>query len=705
MSRKPIITSSSILLCSILSATVWADGHSPEEGAQPLKLQDVTVTGTKEGEVNLQDVPSAISAYTEDDINDAGIKSIKDLRSQTPSLNLTHNGQSARLYMRGIGSNLDFVGTDPSVTVHVDGVYQSRTTGVLEDFLDLERIEVLRGPQGTLYGRNSTGGTINLISNKPEAETKGKLFAEAGSYKLQTAGGMINGTILEDKVLGRLAIAKTKHDPYVKNEAATGVDGLMDDDSVTTRGSLRFLMDEKSELLLRADYTDIDRNPGAYKTTLTAVDGSPSAMAGLVSRPDDPWAMNVSDIDPYTSLDAVGASAEYTRELSSNLTLVSLTGYKDTELGLREDTDGSNVDYLYTEHNELQTQISEELRLQYKDEKLSWVAGLFYLQEEQESDTAINVTLANIRSTFDAENELTAYAAFGQGTYAVSDELNATIGLRYSKEEKEFKNVALAYSVDEKQDWDSWSPKIGFDYSPDDDSMLYGSISKGFKSGGYNLTAADAEFEPEEVVSYELGAKSQSADKQFSYNTAIFYSDYQDLQVQNFIVPGQITITNAADASIQGFELETQWLPTYDWMFSFNYTYLDADYKSYVLTTGDASGHDMVASPEQKINLATQYYYDIPSGTFSYRLEYSWTDMQYFTAPNQEVSMQDSYALVNARIAFESADEVWEAQVYGENLTNEAYSTSSREFPAAVTGITKDINPPRTFGVRLVRNF
>ncbi|WP_156506090.1 TonB-dependent receptor plug domain-containing protein, partial [Oleiphilus sp. HI0117] len=144
--------------------------------------------------------------------------------------------------MRGIGSNLDFIGSDPSVTVHVDGVYQSRTTSILEDFLDVERVEILRGPQGTLYGRNSTGGTINLITKKPEAESSGKLFAEVGSYSFRSVGGMINGTISEDKVLGRLAVVKTDHDPYVKNTAATGVDGLLDDDSLATRGALRFLL-------------------------------------------------------------------------------------------------------------------------------------------------------------------------------------------------------------------------------------------------------------------------------------------------------------------------------------------------------------------------------------------------------------------------------------------------------------------------------
>lgn len=724
MSRKPIFTSSSILLCSILSATAWADGHSPTEAKQPLKLKDVTVTGTKEGEVKLQEVPAAISAYTEEDMSDAGIGNIKDLRMQTPGLNLTHNGQSARLYMRGIGSNLDFIGSDPSVTVHVDGVYQSRTTSILEDFLDVERVEILRGPQGTLYGRNSTGGTINLITKKPEAESSGKLFAEVGSYSFRSVGGMINGTISEDKVLGRLAVVKTDHDPYVKNTAATGVDGLLDDDSLATRGALRFLLDDKSELVLRADYSDIDRNPAAYKTTLVNSDGAAGTLAAGAIVPSDPWSVNVNDVDPYTESKNYGASIEYTRKISPELTLVSLTGYRDLDLKLKEDTDGSDVVYLVTEYEEQQNMLSEELRLQYQGDRLKWVAGAYYLQEEHESDTAINSTIVVV----DSKHETQAYALFGQGTYSITDRLNTTLGLRYSSEEKEFDNVydhadpTLDFSASPSNSWDSWSPSFSLDYTYDSGTMVYSSVKRGFKSGGYNMTDASPEYSPEKVWSYEIGSKFQLLDKKLHSNIALFYSDYQDLQVSEFTSPGVLNVSNAAEANIFGLEIENKWMPTYNLAIEMNYAFLNAEYDNYIIPPvvnadssiaqpeQDASGDDMVASPAHKVSLAGQYFHDLPSGTLSYRLEYAWQDEQYFTAPNHETSYQGAYALVNARFGYESADEMWEAEVYVENLTNKAYSTSTREFPGSPlsldsVGVTKDINPPRTFGLRLVRNF
>ena len=337
--------SATLLFTSLIAGTHAQTGPDAtstsniETPQKVLELKNIVVTGTKEGEVDVQQVPAAISVFTAEDIQAASINSIEDLPSLTPGLTLTRNGQSSRLYLRGIGSNLDFIGSDPSVAVHIDGVYQSRTTGILNDFLDVERVEVLRGPQGTLYGRNSTGGTINVMTKLPEAKTEAKVFAEAGSYNFLSAGGSISGAVAGDQVLGRLAVLKTEHDPYVKNSNPDGVDGLLDDDTLSTRGTLRFLMNEGSELILRADYSDVDRNPGAYKTTLKTTAGGTPSLAGSVDLPDNPWTLNVNDIDPFAKIENWGTSAEYTRKLSPELSLVSLTAYRE----LDQDSDGPDV--------------------------------------------------------------------------------------------------------------------------------------------------------------------------------------------------------------------------------------------------------------------------------------------------------------------------------------------------------------------------
>jgi len=638
------------------------------------------------------------------------------LRLQTPGLNISRNGEATRLYMRGIGTNLDFIGADPSVTVHVDGVYQSRTTTILNDFLDVERVEVLRGPQGTLYGRNSTGGTINVITKLPEAETKAQLSAEVGNYNTQRYGASISGALAGDNLLGGFAIAKADHDPYVDNINPAGIDGLLDDDSLSTRGVLRSIISDRSEFILRADYSDIDRSSGAYKPTLLTTAGGPSPSAGGVVLPSDPFDMNISLADPFTEQTTWGTSAELSLELSPTLDLVSLTGYRDLDIDLKEDTDGSNLDALVTKLQEEQNQTSEELRLNYKGDKLNWVVGLYYLTEEHKSHVNVNINtpIGLVNNDFQTKNDTTAYAVFGQGTYAVTPKLNTTLGLRYSKEEKEFKNInTLVHPlvpsgfppVNEKQDWDAFSPNAAIDYTYENGTMIYGSASRGFKSGGFNVTSGDAEFNPEKVWAYEFGTKMDSANDTLRTNLALFYYNYEDLQVSDFTSPGVLSISNAADAKVKGFEIENQWMPTYDLLFEFNYAFLDAKYAKYAAPTGDATGNRLIASPRHKVNLAAQAFTDLSSGTLSYRVEFAWQDDQFFTAQNQDVSYQAAYGLYNARVAFQSVSEVWDVQAYVENITDKAYSTSSREFPAGSVGVTKDINPPRTFGMKVAYNF
>jgi len=677
----------------------------------PLKLADVVVTASKTGEESLQEVPSSISVMSEDELQESGANNIEDLTQQTPGLGISRNGSASRIYMRGIGTNLDFIGSDPSVTVHVDGVYQSRTTTALDDFLDVERVEVLRGPQGTLYGRNSIGGTINIISKLPEAELKRKIRLELGNEGQHRFSTSVSGALNQNEsLLGGISLMKAGHDAYIDNVNTSDSKGLFDDDSIASKGTLRYLAGSDAEVILRADYNNVDKIPRAYKSTGLATDGS---VAAPVNMPSDPFTVDFSNHGGFLKQINKGASVELTLSLAPNWSMTSLTAYRDLDYRTAEDTDGSDIDSLFTEVAEEQEQFSEELRFNYISEKLKLVTGLYYLDEDHKSDLKINVhTPVGIGSrNFDTSNDTTAYAIFGQGTYSVTDKLNTTFGLRYSKEEKKFSNdhvnIILPipdFNIAPKEDWDAWSPKASVDYTFDNGPMVYGSVSRGFKSGGFNVTASDSEFDPEFVVSYETGVKQDWLNNTLRTNVALFYYDYTDLQVSDFTRAGVLSITNAADAEVQGVEIETSWMPSYDWMLEFNYAFLDATYKEYLAPGGvDVSNNDLNAAPAHKINTAIQYFQGVSDGTVSYRVEYFWQDKSYFTAFNQDVSSQGAYGLVNARINYTPLDESWEFQVYGENLDDKDYSTSSREFPA--TGVTKDINAPRTFGARLTYNF
>ncbi|MCG8672812.1 MAG: TonB-dependent receptor [Pseudomonadales bacterium] len=681
-------------------------------------IPEIVVTATKEGEINLQEVPQAITVFDQERLENTGADNIEDLKWQTPGLNISRNGQAARLYMRGIGTNLDFVGSDPSVTVHVDGVYQSRPTSALEDFLDIERVEILRGPQGTLYGRNSTGGTINLITKLPENRVQARASIELGRERFSRVSAAVGGPLVDGTLMGRIALMKTQHDPYVENTSGSGIDGLLDDNSLSMRGALRWLMGDDSEVIVRADHSDIDRATGAYKATGIQTTGAQAPFASTIDQPSNPFQINISYETPFLEHTNTGTSAEIVVPLNESWTLVSLTGYRDTDFKFIEDTDGSALDVLVTEFDDQQDQISEEIRLSYKSERLNFVSGLYYLNDEHESQVAINVNIASVARQFDAINETTAYAVFGDGSFSLTDQLSLGFGMRYSKEEKSFKNsvnlvsaaaVVPLFDIDETNDWDSWSPKISLDYSVSEELLYYATISRGFKSGGYNLTASDAKYDPEYVVSYELGVKREWNDLGLRTNVAVFYYDYEDLQVQAFTSPGVLSISNAAEASVEGFEIENQWMPTNDWLFEFNFAFLDAVYDKYTAETTSRSenvrGNALNASPRRKLNLAAQYFQETRKGTLSYRLEYAWQTRQYFTAFNDEISSQATYGLLNARIMFNSIEDDWQLQLYWENLGDKAYSTSTREFPETTVGVTKDINPPRTFGAKLVYFF
>lgn len=718
---------------SVFAGTFWvlampaahAAEMDAEAGAGTYQLEEIIVTATKVGEVSAQTLPLSITVLDATRINDANLHTIEDVQRQTPGLNLTRNGQWTRLYMRGIGTNLDFIGSDPSVTVHVDGVYQARTATVLDEFLDVERVEVLRGPQGTLYGRNSTGGTINIITRLPDADPRASVSAEVGSDNLHRVSASASSGLGSDNLIGRIAVLQTEHDPYVDNRHPTGVDGLLDDNTVKANASLQTFFGDSGTIILRGDYYDADHVPGAFKSTGQNAVGQPVALTPLLNIPDDPFAVNSDLANPRLDIDSWGSSLELQVDLAAGWRMTSLTGYREMNNAGQEDTDGSNLTVLVTAVDEAQDQVSEELRFNYESERLKWVTGLYYLNEQHDSDLQVNISGGALQRRYVTRNETTVMALFTEATYSLTSALNLTAGVRYSDEEKQFENQYLpnvpghpalgpAFAVDETHDWQDWSPRVAVDYSVTEDALLYASASKGFKSGGFNVTANDVGFDPEKVLAYELGSKLTWADGAVRSNIALFHYDYTDLQVSAFSLPGVLSISNAADATVRGIELENQWLVNDHWMLMFNYAVLDATYDDYVaplqvtavqIDMVDVSGNKLNASPGNKFNLASQHYWPSAWGEWRFRVDYTWQDEQYFTAFNQSVSSQGAYGLFNALLALAAEDESWEVQIYGENLGDVDYSTASREFAATTTGVTRDINPPLTVGTRLTLRF
>lgn len=698
--------------------TSWA--ASPNE--PPQQLDAVVVTATKVGEVPLQRTPASISAYDQTSLSEGNINNIEDLKRQTPGLNVTRNGQATRLYLRGIGTNLDFVGSDPSVTVHVDGVYQSRGYTALDDFLNVERVEVLRGPQGTLYGRNSTGGTINVITRLPDAKPEASVSAELGNFNMHKVTAAASGGLGSDQVIGSVAAMQTEHDPYVDNVVPGGKEGLLDDNTKRANASLRTLLGSGSNLVLRADYSDENKTTGAYKSTGLGLTGDPAPKGTEANIPSDPFDTAINVQGPFVEQRSWGDSAEFNIALAPNWVLTSLTAYRDLDFDMLEDTDGTRLSGLASAITEKQHQLSQELRVRYASDNISWVSGFYLSREDHEFKAALAAAATRLIL---ANNDTRANALFTQASWPLTSSLRATAGVRYSEEEKRFEsdsNIIAAngtviqhpqftYVVDENAVWNDWSPKFTLDYTLTPSTLLYADVSKGFKSGGFNLTSAVAKFDPEKVTAYELGAKLDWLNNTLRSNIAVFYYDYTDLQVSSFSTPGVLLISNAASAINQGFEIENQWLVGDAWAFDLNYAYLDAKYDEYLTPSAtnttfvDVSGNHLNAAPRHKVTPAIRFYQDSALGLWSARLEYAWQDKQYFTAFNEETSAQDDYGLVNLVLGLTAPKETWEAQIIGQNLADEDYSTSSREFVAASTGVTRDINPPRTVSARMTYHF
>ncbi|MCW3834522.1 TonB-dependent receptor [Sphingomonas canadensis] len=678
---------------------------------------DIVVTATKNGATRLQDTAMGISAYGGDALQRSGARDMRDLTQLAPSMTVSENSSFAQIYIRGVGSNNVFAGSDPSSTVHMDGVYLARPASYFNSFLDVERVEVLRGPQGTLYGRNSVGGTINVISRKPDEVLRGKFEAGYGNYDAVQLAGYLSGPLGGD-FSASIAALYSAHDDYVKNINPSGND-IDDDDTKAVRGQLRWNPAAGTDIILRADYLRQKSAIMSYSKLLELRGGTSlsDTLLGDYSR--------IANNFPHNSRrEGWGVGAEASFELSPSLTLKSITSYRESDFAASFDTDASDLDLNRTILNERQSQKSEELNLTGKFDRLSFVLGAYYFSETIDYPLRVQ-TISTNTETFSAPHvETRNWAAFGQASYALTDTLTLTAGLRYSTEDKDFTQrravrnittqVASAtqnYALEGR--YSAWTPKAGLEWRPRDGILTYVSASRGFKSGGFinSSPSATQGFGPEYLWSYEAGVKTSWLDRRLQANITLFYYDYTDLQVNFFIVPGQTDIRNAANASIKGLELELRATPVDGLTLEGNLSLLDGVYKDFTSAprrntslSFDASGQDLSATPNYTLNLAAEKSFTMASGWRpSIRVEGSWNGRRYFTPENTLLESQKPYFLLNGSLVVAAPGDRLSVSLWGRNLTNTEYVTGTASFAAA--RVAGRVGNPRTFGVRIGYKF
>jgi len=720
-------------------ASMTADPPRADPPPPGQALEEIVVTATKTGATALQSTPIAITSFTSRQLDTRAIDNITGLVSYTPGLQISDLSGYAQLYIRGVGSNTVYIGSDPSTTVHLDGVYLARPLSYFTDFLDVEDIEVLRGPQGTLYGRNSVGGTILINSRKPSETPGGELQISVGNYGEYSIKGYITGPIADTGILGSLAVNRLAHDAYLYNISTGG--GVEDQDTYGFRGQLLFPITDRGSLTVRADYSKEDDALGAYPKllarTFSPLDNSILGDFHKVS-------MNLAN---ETIEENYGFAADLKYQITDDIDFRSLSAFRSFRGSIMSDADSSALNFLHTTEGPIaERQYSEEVNLHGKFDALDLFLGGFYFRENDREPLTVAifppifpVGVSHIqRPTLEDES----YALFGQGEYHLTDQLSLIAGIRWTHESKDYRlsdfwtistsfDPAVAetgplfpipaFNVNANRSASAWTPKFGINYKPVDNILLYVSATRGFKSGGFDYGAPDAidasrGYSPEYLWSYEIGAKTDWLDRRLRLNVDGFYYDYTDLQVELFVPPANAITENAATAEVKGIEAEFEALPLPELNLFLNVAYLDATYSKYpaAFTTAfgafDASGKFLNHAPEWSITVGGTYTWDIGDwGSIYAGADFHFQTTEFFTPANDGVNgvsgyieKQGPFGLLNARIGWDSEDRLWGAAFIMNNLTDRDYITGTASYGAAIAGRPGD---PRTFRAEVTRKF
>jgi len=704
--------------------------HSPVTSAQSngsnFVFEEIVVTATKR-EQNIYEVPVAITAFSAGAIERAGIVDINDIGKFVPNLTITNfsAGQtsSANPFIRGIGLQDHLITTDPGVGVYVDGVYLGRQVGQNWNLADAERVEVIRGPQGTLFGRNSIGGAINIITRKPGEANESSVSLQVGSR------GRINAQYfgnyqLSDTVGLAFSAGYNKRDGLGDfTNLSTGVE-VGETEDVSGRISLYWKPSENFSLLLTADGNDADNGLNPYTTFIDELPNGAPFQAGLRNSDvaADPFDNATGQADlADTSNSASGFSLTAESKLSDNLDLKFVASTRTSEYTAGLDDDSTAVNFLaFGEFGEAD-QTSFELQLNGDYEKFDFVAGLYYFEEDGFNDQPNFTFNAGGGSEFLAQ-DVTSYAIYGNIGFDVSERLRIAGGLRYTEDEKDaFVAISGLFDASASQDFDELSWDLSATYELNNGMSVYGSIASGYQSGqfpprpfclfgdffgnGGAIPASNCfngRLENITALNYEVGIKGQIGDN-FQMSLAVFNTDYDDLpyQVSNTTAQGFNTVNLIVEQTSTGVEWESKWRAAEGFFINTSFGYIDVDV--------DDPNPFAVAplTPEFTASISPEYTFPWEStgGTVTLRADYSYRD-DLFGEPSSDpgrLTQIDSRGLVNFDVSYQSADETWTVGVYGRNITDERYESGRLNTGDYVIAILA--NDASEFGVRFKAKF
>ena len=763
---RPIAVSSAIAILAYFDLSIACVAQEAAPSTQVNEIEEIIVTARRREE-SLWTVPGSVSAFSERQLRDLQATDMRQVQYAVPNFHFQKSDSSnAAVYLRGIGQNDSLPFVESGVGVYIDDVYVARTQAAFVELFDVERVEVLRGPQGTLYGRNSPGGAVKLITRQPADEFEAYAELGTGNLNAKIYNGRISGPLSSDgRWKGKISLSGVKRDGYSENPVLGGSDG--DTNTLSFRSGLDFEPSDNLDLELRWEgkferpnrsLTPIRKTPLTLFPDPVGDPFNPVTYLPTEEAFGSPYVVE-STANILADLTTHGASFKSRWQFKDDWYLESITAYRSLSWDFVLDADSTPHPVLDIPVYEDADQFSTELRVAYEsDSGRSFTGGVFYFNDHDIVLAGFDDASASFQflglffplisvgvpsgGYGESDQRTRSIAAFADITFPISDTTSVEIGARYTNDEKEvtrrgefFFDPTLSLSLDQppflagigfpgeylqgEQDWNAVTPRAVLSHQPNDSLTLYASVSRGFKSGGFPGRAfAGSEFEPfdpETVWTFETGIKGRDSGNRFTYSAAYFSNDYNDLQLNGFgqdPVTGQFVslFTNAASAKIQGLEGVASYRPNDRLSIDASVGYLNAEYEEFeTLVNGvltDVSTRRLPNAPEWTGFLGVTYSDQLTpriAGTFHVDVAYKGDHANESSdSPNLAVA---AATYLNAFVSIAASDQSWEVRVGGTNLTDKARAAQSFN-TAEFSGVeTAFMGAPRLYDIRLLLRF
>lgn len=722
--------------------------QSPMAAAQLNALEEVTVTSRQRVE-SVQEVPVSVSVLTGDAITALNLTTSEQLADQTPNVVMVQGnfGLAAPIIsIRGI-TNSNFSATSNSpVSFYSDDIVINNIQPQGFALYDLDRVEMLRGPQGTLFGRNSTSGAISVHSRMPTQELSGFARISAGNFSMQRYEGAVSGPLIADSLAGRLSGVFNSRDGLVHNPVLNKDEGAVDNYSL--RGILQYWPSEKLEAVLKLQYSEGDGEGVVFHNSIGDNPYTPTVERG--GEAVDYKQIELGLSDRYEELQASQATLKLAYQINDSMALTALTGYMAHQFDHANDDDGTASAILHESSNSDQSQFTQEVRLNYFAGNIDAVVGAFYIDEKVDTGAAFESShIFNIQGfagRFGSANgnvsNLESWALFAHMKYALTEQWGLSAGVRYSRDERDMELYTspataltaegeLAYTeranhqpldatfqpapwqtVARDDAWSEVSGDLGVQYFLDEDKMVYAGYARGFKGGSFNtivLNATDVtSVNPEIVDSFEVGLKSQWLDNRLQFNAAAFYYDYQDFQAFEYVTVGfqvNSVLFSIDEAESYGMEMEWSWVPTENLGIDVGVGYTKSDVKKISNAPFGvviAEGNEFRNAPAWNFNGSVYYYWALAGGDWGLTssADFVFVDEYFSSFANEPDSTAGDYWQFNARFRLADASEKYGVTLWVENLLDEVLLTG--RFPGNFSGYGADfatVDSRRTFGI------